>query len=59
MILSFAIMAFVALIPFFGIMQLSQLIGRKQMRDLFFRKRTTFTLAISAAEPPATAPEAA
>jgi hypothetical protein len=59
MILSFAVMAFVALIPFFGIMELSELIGRKQMRDLFFRKRTTFTVAIRAAEPSAAATEAA
>ena len=43
-ILSFSFLAFVALIPFFGIMELSKLIGRDQMRDLFFRNHTKFTL---------------
>ena len=37
MILSFSILAFIALIPFFAIRELSKVIGEKQMRDLFFR----------------------
>jgi hypothetical protein len=41
-ILSFSFLAFIALIPFFGIMELSKVIGREQMRDLFFRSRAEF-----------------
>jgi hypothetical protein len=36
---SFACMAFIALIPFFGIRELSKAIGEERMRDLFFRSR--------------------
>jgi len=36
-ILSFSFMAFIALIPFFGIRELSKVIGEDQMRDLLFR----------------------
>jgi hypothetical protein len=42
--LSFALMTFVALIPFFGIRELSKVIGEAQMQKLFFRSRTTFKL---------------
>ena len=45
-ILSFSILAFVALIPFFGIMELGKLLGRDQMRDLFFRRHTRFIASI-------------
>lgn len=37
---SFAFMAFVALIPFFGIRELSKVIGEDRMRTLFFRNAT-------------------
>lgn len=37
-ILSFSFLAFVALIPFFGIRELSKVIGEDEMRDLFFRR---------------------
>jgi hypothetical protein len=43
-ILSFSFLAFVALIPFFGIMELSKVIGQDQMRELFFRNHTKFKL---------------
>jgi hypothetical protein len=43
--LSFALMAFVALIPFFGIRELSNVLGHEQMRDLFFHDRTKLKLA--------------
>jgi hypothetical protein len=36
---SFSIMAFVALIPFFGIRELSKVIGQDRMHDLMFRGR--------------------
>ena len=39
-ILSLGFMAFIALIPFFGISELSKVIGQEKMHDLFFRKRT-------------------
>jgi hypothetical protein len=38
MTLSFSFLAFVALIPFFGIRELSKVIGEDEMRDLFFRR---------------------
>ncbi len=38
---SFAFMAFIALIPFFGIRELSKVIGEERMRDLFFRSHPT------------------
>jgi hypothetical protein len=38
------LMTFVALIPFFGIRELSKVIGETQMQKLFFRSRTTFKL---------------
>lgn len=34
--LSFAFMAFIALIPFFGIRELAKVIGEDRLRDLFF-----------------------
>ena len=37
--LSLAVMAFVSLIPFFGIGELSKAVGEARMRELFFRKR--------------------
>lgn len=36
--LSFAFMAFVALIPFFGIREFGKVIGEDRMRDLLFRR---------------------
>ncbi len=45
MILSFSFMAFVALIPFFGIRELGRVIGADQMRDLFFHGRTKVKLS--------------
>jgi hypothetical protein len=42
--LSFALMAFVALIPFFGIRELSNVLGHEQMRDLFFHDRAKLKL---------------
>jgi hypothetical protein len=44
-ILAFSFMAFVALIPFFGIMEMSRVIGRDQMRELFFRTHGKFKLS--------------
>ena len=41
-ILSFSFLAFIALIPFFGIMELSKVIGEQQMHDLFFRRHAKF-----------------
>ena len=38
-IVSLAIMAFVSLIPFFGIGELSKTLGETQMRKLFFQRR--------------------
>jgi hypothetical protein len=35
--MSFAFVAFIAPIPFFGIRELSKVIGEERMRDLFFR----------------------
>jgi len=46
-ILAFSFMAFVALIPFFGIMELSRVLGRDQMRELFFHKHAKLTLVPS------------
>jgi len=46
--LSFSLMTFVALLPFFGIRELSRVIGHKQMRELFFHDRTNFALAAKA-----------
>jgi hypothetical protein len=40
--LSLFVMAFVALVPFFGITELSRTIGRERMRDLFFRNGAGF-----------------
>lgn len=37
--ISLTLMAFVALIPFFGISELTRVLGEKPMRDLFFRSR--------------------
>jgi hypothetical protein len=37
-IFSFAFMAFIALIPFFGIRELSKVIGEDEMHELFFRR---------------------
>lgn len=36
-ILSLAIMAFVSFIPFFGISEMTRVLGEERMRDLFFR----------------------
>lgn len=44
-ILAFSFMAFVALIPFFGIMELTRVIGEEQMRELFFRSHGKFRLS--------------
>jgi hypothetical protein len=38
--LSLFVMAFVALVPFFGITELSRTMGRDRMRELFFGNRT-------------------
>ena len=38
-ILAFSFMAFIALIPFFGITELSKVIGQEKMRALFFSGR--------------------
>jgi len=38
MTLSFSFMAFIALIPFFAIRELSKVVGEEQMRELFFRR---------------------
>ena len=46
--LSFSLMTFVALVPFFGIRELARVIGDKQMRELFFRDRTKFALVAKA-----------
>jgi hypothetical protein len=43
-ILLFSFLAFIALIPFFGIMELGKVIGQDQMRELFFRDHTKFKL---------------
>jgi hypothetical protein len=43
-ILSFSFLAFIALIPFFGIRELSKVIGEDLMRDLFFRKHKKIRL---------------
>ena len=40
MILSFSFLTFVALIPFFGIRELSKVIGDDRMRELLFRRHT-------------------
>ncbi len=45
-ILSFSFLAFIALIPFFGIMELSKVIGREHMRDLFFRSHAKLKVSI-------------
>ena len=37
-IVSLAVMAFIALVPFFGIGELTRVLGEERMRDLFFRK---------------------
>jgi hypothetical protein len=42
--LSFALMTFVALLPFFGIRELSRVLGEAQMQKLFFRNRSAFKL---------------
>ena len=39
-ILAFSFMAFVALIPFFGMTELSKVIGPERMRELFFSGRS-------------------
>jgi hypothetical protein len=41
---SFALMIFVALLPFFGIRELSRVMGEAQVRQLFFRNRSAFKL---------------
>ena len=40
-IFSLAMMAFVSLIPFFGISELTRIIGEERMRELFFRRPKT------------------
>jgi len=44
-ILSFAFLAFIALIPFFGIMELTKVIGEQQIHELFFRRHAKFKLS--------------
>jgi hypothetical protein len=46
-IVSFSFMAFIALIPFFGIRELSKVIGEERMRELFFHRHK----AIKPAQP--------
>jgi hypothetical protein len=42
--LSFAFMAFVALIPFFGIREFGKVIGEDRMNDLLFHRRAKVPL---------------
>ncbi len=42
MVLSAAIVAFAALIPFFGLRELSRVLGGPQLHELFFKKREKF-----------------
>jgi hypothetical protein len=49
-VLSFSFPAFVALIPFFGIMELGKLIGRDQMRDFFPEPYEIYARAIESLE---------
>jgi hypothetical protein len=44
---AFSFMSFIALIPFFGIMELSRMLGEDQMRKLFFHKHAKPTLVTS------------
>jgi hypothetical protein len=44
---AFSFMSFIALIPFFGIMELSRVLGEDQMRKLFFHKHAKLTLVPS------------
>ena len=43
-LLSFAFMAFVALIPFFGIREFGKVIGEDRMNDLLFHRRAKVPL---------------
>lgn len=46
--LSFSLMAFIALVPFFAVRELSKVLGDKQMRQLFFGERRKYELVAKA-----------